>query len=137
MTTTASAINLPKGTLAYRQYQAELADGSPVSLAFTLSDSEADTYPARFAHEHNAIAFGFVSVLDAPGAPERPSVWMVDTTHLSLASEAGDRPISEDLQDIVELYLRLFFIQIVPIAPHLASIEWGLDPAANDNRTAH
>jgi hypothetical protein len=63
---------------------------------------------------------------------------MVDTTHLYLAAESGDQPISDELQDAVELYLRLFFIQMVPIAPELESSELGtLEPAANDNRTLH
>jgi hypothetical protein len=138
MTSTENIINFPKGMKAYREYEVEMSDGAKVSLAFTLDDFNADTAAARLAHEHNALAFGLVSILKWPDAPEQPLVWMVDTTHLYLAAESGDQPISDELQDAVELYLRLFFIQMVPIAPELESSELGtLEPAANDNRTLH
>src|SRR3954447_18953434 len=71
---------------------------------------------ARFAHERNAVAFGLISIAMRDG-PDHPIVWMVDDTHLSLARPEGDPPMSDELQNLVELCLRLFFTQIVPIAP--------------------
>jgi hypothetical protein len=133
---TDNLIAFPGSALAYREYDAELSDGAIVSLAFTLGDSNADTGTARFAREHNALAFGLIFVRDLPGAPSGPIVWLVDGTHLSLATES-DRPISEELRDLIELYLERYFIEITPIAPQFADLHTGPIPPANDNRTLH
>jgi hypothetical protein len=132
---TDNLVDFPGSTLAYREYEAQLSDELRVSLAFTLCDLDADTMAAHFAQERNAVAFGLISI-DMPDGPDHPILWMVDDTHLSLATEEGASPMSDELQNIVELYLRLFFIQVVPIAPHLASLEWG-QPAVNENATMH
>src|SRR4051794_18004263 len=112
--TIGNVTKFPDGTIPYREYEVELSDGSTASLAFTLCEFDADTVAARLAHEQNAAAYGMVSVLDMPGAPEHPIVWMVDATQFMLATERGDAPISQELETVIELYVRLFFIQLAP-----------------------
>ena len=129
-------IDFPGCPLAYREYEVELEDHSTASIAITLGDFQTDTLAGRFAHEHDAIAYGLISVLNTPDAPARPIVWMVDTEHLSLAIEEDAKPVTRKLMEVLELYLDLFLAQVTPLAPHLEGVRIvGLVPA-NDNGTA-
>jgi hypothetical protein len=67
-----------------------------------------------------------------PDAPERPIVWIVDDHELSLAIEQDEEPISDEVEQMVELYLGLFFIQIAPTAPQLANVR--IAPGASEHR---
>jgi hypothetical protein len=133
--TTENIIDFENG--AYREYEVELSDQSKVSLAFIMGRLEDDTRAARFARRQNALAFGLLSIVGVSDAPGRPLLWMVDAEGLALAKEEHDIQISGELQKLTELYLRLFLIQVRPIAPHWASMEWSLDPAVNDNHAVH
>jgi hypothetical protein len=123
--------------VVYHEYEVELPTGPMVSLAITLGDLKADNLSARFARENKALAYGLVSILEMPNAPTHPIVWMVDDYELSLATEEDDPSISEEVEELVQLYLRLFFIQTAPIAPQLAGIEVLSAVGANDHRTLH
>ncbi len=129
--------DFPDEALAVREYVLVLSDGSRVSMAITLGDPEADGFAARLARENDAVAYGLISVLDAPEAPEAPIVWMVNADSLSLAKAAGDGKVSAELQGLIGLYLGLFFVQTAPFAPHLANIRLQPIGVANDNHTVH
>ena len=75
--------DFPDETLAFREYVLILADGSRVSMAITLGDPQADGFAARLARQNDALAYGLISVLDAPDAPDAPIVWMVNADTLS------------------------------------------------------
>jgi hypothetical protein len=128
-----SSTDLPGGTLAYREYGAELNDGTPICLAITLGDLAADTIAAQFARERKAVAYGLISVLEMPDHRKRPIVWIVDDNELSLAMEMDEQPISAELVEVLQLYLGLFFIQTAPIAPQLGHV-WIAPEGANDNK---
>jgi hypothetical protein len=129
--------DFPSEALAYREYALAVSDGSTITMAITLGDPEADTMPGRFAREHQALAYGLVSVLDMPGAPKFPIVWMVSSDQLILAKSTDDADIPAELQELIGLYLGLFFVQTAPFAPQLAGIEIAPIAVANDNHTIH
>jgi hypothetical protein len=129
--------DFPGHAHAYREYALMLPDGSKMTIAVTLGDLEADTIPARFARAHDGVAHGLVSVLDMPGAPELPIVWVVNASELILASAPGDREMSADLDALIGEHLGLFFVQTAPYAPELAGIELEPLAVANDNHTVH
>jgi hypothetical protein len=127
-----SSTDFPDGTLAYREYDVELNDGAAICLAITLGDLEADTIAAQFARERKAVAYGLISVLEMPDDRKSPIVWIVGDNKLSLAMGVDEQPISNELVEVLRLYLGLFFIQTAPIAPQLGHV-WIAPEGANGN----
>jgi hypothetical protein len=129
--------DFPGEALAYREYALVPSDGPRITMAITLGDLEADTAAGRFAREHRALAYGLISILDMPDAPSFPIVWMISADQLILAKSTDDRDVPEELEQLIGLYLGLFFVQTAPFALQLAGIEIAPIAVANDNHTIH
>jgi hypothetical protein len=125
---------LPDGAIAYREYEVPMPDGSTASFAFTLGDMTADSVPAEFARRHGVVAYGLVSVVDVPDAPQFPLVWTQDRSQVALAVAEEDEDISEDLKERIARCMALFFTDI---ASELEAQQLGLPPPANDDRSLH
>ena len=80
-------------------------------MIVSVGDPEANTPGARFARKNDAHWFGFIQMVDMPDAPRSPMMWLADDTNLTLAVEDGDRELSDDLHQIIQMYLLLFLTQ--------------------------
>jgi hypothetical protein len=125
--------DFPDGAIAYREYEVPMPDGTTASLAFTLGDITIDSVPANFAREHGALAYGLVSVIDVPEAPQFPLVWTQNQTQLALAVADEDNDLSDSLKQVIARYIAIFFADIAPIAPQLAALQLKMPPPANDH----
>src|SRR4051812_29669794 len=93
--------DLPDGAVAYREYEVPLASGRNASSAFTLGKLNVDSVPANLAKQQNAKAYGLVSILDYPDAPQYPVVWLQTDTMLGIVVADDDKELSEELRQIV------------------------------------
>ena len=116
--------HLPAGAVAYREYEVPLAQGGTASLAFTLAGQDANSVVFDVARSLQAVAYGFVSILDYPGAPRHPVVWLQLPTQLALMVADGDEDLSQDLKQIIARRLMQFISDIAPIAPQLAALHF-------------
>ena len=121
--------DLPDGVLAYREYEIAAPDGRTGSIGFTLGRADADSPAADFARQAQARAHGLVSILDYPGAPRHPAIWLQTEAQLGISVADEDEELSDDLRQIVARYLAVFFNDIAAIAPELAAI-----PLKSDGR---
>ena len=116
--------HLPAGVVAYREYEVPLAQGGTASMAFTLVRRDAESFASDVARSLQAGAYGFVSILDYPGAPRHPVVWLQLPTQLALMVADGDDDLSQDLKQIIARRLLQFISDIAPIAPDLAALHF-------------
>jgi hypothetical protein len=123
---------LPEGSIAYREYEVTMPDFSKANLGFTLGDKNADRLEARFAAKTGALAFGLVSVVGVPDAPQYPVVWTHNHTQLGITVAEEDKEMSKELKVVVARYIAVFFADIADVAPELAALELQTSSAAND-----
>jgi hypothetical protein len=121
--------NLPHDRFAYREYEAQLADGTPASIAFTLGDADG----AR----QNARAYGLISVLARGQTSARdPLMWVEAGDTIALVPADGAAPVSDDVHRLILRFMPVFLREVAPLAPQLA----GLTPDATSRqagRTPH
>jgi hypothetical protein len=114
--------HLAAGVVAYREYEVALAQGGTASMTFTLASRNAESVVSDVARSLQAGAYGFVSILDYPGAPRHPVIWLQLPTQFALMVADGDEDLSPDLKQIIARRLMKFISDIAPIAPELAAL---------------
>lgn len=127
---------LPEGTIAVRVYVTPSPTGHSAVIAFTLADKDADTLQAKFARETGAVAYGLVSIVGWPDAPEYPMIWTHDRTQFGIVVADEDTDLDEETQAIIARYLAVFFKDIADVAPELGSLKLKATRARPD-RTLH
>jgi hypothetical protein len=118
--------DLPEGTVAYREYAATI-HGASGSLAFTLGDPTVDTMPARFAKHAGARAYGLISILGFPQAPQFPVIWVQTDEMLGITVADRDGQLTDDLKQLIVRQFVVFFNGIAPIAPELSAVRLKAD----------
>jgi hypothetical protein len=127
--------HLPVGVIAYREYEIPAPGRGTASIAFTLRRADA-TPVGDFARRPDAWAHGMVSVVDYPGIPYDPVIWLQTHTHLHLTAADHDRDLGNEQTQLIGRYLAVFFSDLAPIAPELAAIYAGSDGRASAPRHA-
>ena len=122
-------INAAKpGTIACREYEYRLPDGTEAGFAVTLRNFTENSAAANFARENGAIAHGLISILGVSDAPSHPIVWMHTRDELVIIVAENDSTVSEDLKRVLLRVLRAFFRDIRDIAPGLAGLQQRIRP---------
>lgn len=111
----------PPGSLAWQQYQVDLASGRTVTLGFSLADP-GDRAMARVKAEHCASHLGLLVVLDDPESLDKVVLWLHQTTALTLLSQNGDTLIGHEVRTLLPRYFAVFFDEIKDLAPSLAEV---------------
>jgi hypothetical protein len=127
--------HLPVGVIAYREYEIPAPGRGTASIAFTLRRADA-TPVGDFACRADAWAHGMVSVVDYPGIPYDPVIWLQTHTHLHLTAADHDRDLGDEQTQLIGRYLAVFFSDLAPIAPELAAIHAGSDGRDSARRRA-
>ena len=127
--------NVPEGTLAYREYEMRVPDGTRASAAFTLSDFSVDNVASELAKRANAVAFGWISILGWPGGPRMPIIWVQSRTRVGLCPSNSGDDIPSDLRPVLAHFIAIFFDDIAVEAEELAGLK--LAPVKPTNKTLH
>jgi hypothetical protein len=106
--------------MAYAEYEIPVPGGGTASVAFTLSRLEGDGMVAEVGRLKGAQACGMLSILDYPGAPRHPAIWMRTDGELTLLVAEEDGEIDAAVRQVIDRYIEAFFAEIAPIAPELA-----------------
>ena len=117
-----SSARCPPGSLAWQQYQVDLASGRTVTLGFSLADPRDGTM-ARVKETHAASHLGLLVVLDDPDSLEEVIVWLHRTASLTLISQNGDTMIGDEVRLLLPRYFAVFFDEIKDLAPALAEVK--------------
>ena len=121
---------VPRGALAWRQYEVQLLSGRTAILAFSLGDPR-DCTIARVKQEHGASNLGLLVVLNDPDSAEEVLLWFQRATSLTLLSHGGTM-IGEEVTALLPRYLAAFFDEVKDIAPELGDVIFSRVPRTND-----
>jgi hypothetical protein len=124
----------PPGSLAWQQYQVNLASGRAVTLAFSLADP-GDAAMARMKARHGAAHLGLLVVLDDPDSVEEAVVWFHQTQALTLLSQHRDMVIGDEVRALLPRYFSVFFDDVKALAPQLSQARLAL--AETGGKTLH
>lgn len=127
-----AAKRCPPGSLAWRQYQVNLASGGTATLGFSLADPH-DKTMARVKQAHDASHLGLLVVLDDPDSLEEVVLWFHQATSLTLVSQNGDTMIGDEVKGLLPRYFAAFFDEIKDVAPELATVRLVM-PRTGDKR---
>ena len=97
------------GTVACREYEYLLPDGTEAAVAVTLRDLADHSDGAKTARQNGALAHGLISVVGVRDAPSRPLAWMQTKDELVVLVGRDDQPMSDDLHQTLVRVLRIFF----------------------------
>ena len=88
------------GTIACREYNYHLPDGTDAVFAVTLCKLASASERAQVARQTGALAHGLFSVVGVPRAPSRPVMWMHMKSELLTVVAEDDADASDDLHRI-------------------------------------
>jgi len=126
--------NLPEGTIAFREYEVPMPDGSKASIELTLGDLSVHSMAADFARQNGALAYGLVNVVDLDGAPDFPLIWTQGETEFGITVADGDPDPTDELKAIIARFIGVFFADIATIAPELAALSLSAPKISEDQR---
>ena len=97
------------GTVAWREYEYHLPDGTEAAFAASLCELIGDNPGAELARQQGALAHGLIAVAGMHDAAPRPLVWFQTKDELVLLVSRDDQPISDDLCKTIVRVLTIFF----------------------------
>ncbi|WP_085937305.1 hypothetical protein [Enhydrobacter aerosaccus] len=115
-------LHLP-GTRAWREYRVPLPSGITATIAFALADPAYDFWTVAIAREQQAVAFGLLAIMDAPGEPHEPMLWTFGGESVSILPDDDDLAPSEAVRQILPRYLAMFFDDIKDTVPELTAMK--------------
>jgi hypothetical protein len=124
----------PPGSLAWQQYQVNLASGRAVTLAFSLADPR-DAAMARVKERHGASHLGLLVVLDDPDSVEEAVLWFDQARSLTLLSQHREMVIGDEVKALLPRYFAAFFDDVKGLAPQLSQAR--LSPAETCGTPLH
>ena len=115
----AKMIDADASTVAYREYDYHMPDGTQAIVAVSLGNLGQSGAAATFAHENGALAHGYIAVVGRHIALSRPIHWMQTSSGLKVGGAQGDLEVSEEQRSLLLLVLRVFFREVRDVAPGL------------------
>ena len=117
---------LDPDTVAYREYEYHMPDGTEASVSVSLGDPTQPSPAATFARESGARAHGHITVHGIRGLPSHPILWMHAPSGLKIVIAEDDPKLPDEAERLLVRVLRTFFRDVRHVAPGLAELLPGI-----------
>jgi hypothetical protein len=112
-------IDADTGTVAHREYDCHMPDGTVAIVAVSLGSMGQSSTAATFAHESGALARGHITVRGVGIGLSHPILWMHTPSGLKVVADEDGPKVSDELHSLLLRALRVFFRDVRHVAPGL------------------